>query len=415
MYTGSKETPEDSEEWSRIKNFVGGAKRAPKHPLKLEADRLNRSDIHNYDEGTPPGGVPADSGVMSSVAQALGGAIPDFLKASPYLSALSESLVPSESVMRSAGQGLNMASSALGGPSNIIDPPHINPASDNAPVKQQITKPTVQHQTVPAPPKPAPTAALAPAVSGGPETPGTDDSAEAAKIMGGVTPENMMANLQRINTPSISERIGHGMTGAADALMQGVARAGPSNFQKNYDDQTAGRKAALSGIPEKAAALGEKQFNISQTLQTQDPNSKLSKWAQEEYGPIGKKVGLNLGRASAKSISDILGLGVKEMVAGYEASAKKTEMELNMLRTKADIGHQTAEEANQAKETALNQDKEAAGHWATNPTGAFQARSRLGQGSNAQTYSPRVATYATKHGISPDEAIKLMQLRGESK
>ena len=95
------EEEDSAKEWERIKDFVGSAKRSPKHPLIQEAERQKAKEPQHFDDGgpvqpeipeivpdnTPPSAPPAptqppmDAGSGAATTAAMGGVTPEMLKA----------------------------------------------------------------------------------------------------------------------------------------------------------------------------------------------------------------------------------------------------------------------------------------------------------------------------------------------
>lgn len=200
-------------------------------------------------------------------------------------------------------------------------------------------------------------------------------------------PEEQMATrkaLTKANSgflPSLARAGG----GFADAIMQGVARAGPSNFQqgitnqhnKTMDDTMSTLKDAQTG---KMA-----QIQTETKMSMDDPTSPMSQVAKNAQRPTLLKLGWtdeqinqvsgNTAEEAAKS-----GLGFAEI----QSKEKLAEATLEQTGTYQSgmLGLKGKEEERANKELGFKEDTEAAKHWIRHPINAVKASNRLSEGSN---------------------------------
>jgi hypothetical protein len=160
-----------------------------------------------------------------------------------------------------------------------------------------------------------------PAAAPSPIAPPTDYNAQASNVLGGITPEKIQQLMASLNSQGKKAQFGAGIAGIGDAIASvggqqpGHMRAAEENIQKN--------KELGMELPGKMAELGKERFGVSQALQEQDPASPLSKYAQDTYAPLGKRMGLDLSKASAKMIGDVVGKSVDQLKnEAQEAEAK---------------------------------------------------------------------------------------------
>lgn len=180
--------------------------------------------------------------------------------------------------------------------------------------------------------------------------------------LGKYGPEQQMAVSNDIlgRQNGLRGNIANAGTGLADALMQGVARAGPSNFQANLQNRQ-DKQAELQLQALQNARQGNMQnVEMGQKLDAMDPNSKLSKATQASQGLFLASLGFDpktISQMSAsqipEAINTIKDLGIKDREI---AVAKfKAQIEANQLaettkhnRTQEGIeGGKLAEEAKQ--------------------------------------------------------------------
>ena len=224
----------NSDEWDKIKGWMGAANGKKDHPLVQEAKRAQR--VQKFDEGSAD--VEPDAETMK--------------------------------FLQPQGAGL-IAPSASQTPA--VQPP---PVQAPMPAPQAPVQPPPQMPPAPAPTAPAPQ--------------GQDSGSQVNQILG-TSPQELQQFLQKVNTPNWRQQVGAGVTGLADAF----SRAGGSNsdYERQYNERVQNGKEGLSSIPGKVADLGKEKFGLTQTLDAQNPNSPYSKTNQATYGPDLMKMGLS--------------------------------------------------------------------------------------------------------------------------
>lgn len=239
----------NSEEWNKIKGWMGGANGKKDHPLVQEAKRAQR--VQKFDEG---GEVGLDDETLK--------------------------------FLQPQGAGLIAPSAAQSQPQM--------PAPVQAPVQAPLQPPTTQMPPQPIGPPVAPI-----------QSPSSDSQANSIL---GTNPQELEAFLQKVNQPNWRQQVGAGVTGLADAF----SRAGGSNsdYERQYNERVQQGKQNMSAIPEKVAGLGKEKFGLTQTLDAQNPDSQYSKINQATYGPDLLKMGLTaqqISKMPASLIGDLLG------------------------------------------------------------------------------------------------------------
>ena len=206
--------------------------------------------------------------------------------------------------------------------------PAIQPA-DNAPIE----KPDV--------PAPAPVVNT-PA----PAAPPTTDASymdKANKLLG-LNPDQQASFMKMLGQKSQGAQIGAGIAGIGDAIASGgtLGKVNPGGMQRAEDMIQNKEKAGIEGV-QTIRGNQEKAQELADKLQSRDPNSPLSKYAQKAYGSIGKKLGLDLTHASAALIGDVTGKGVEALNTEYQGQLKQTGLDLQREQIKATIANQKAE------------------------------------------------------------------------
>ena len=111
--------------------------------------------------------------------------------------------------------------------------------------------------------------------------------------------------------------------GFADALMQGVARAGPSNFQANLQAQTDKTQEGIRGASERYYTGKQAERQDELKASENDPASPLSRIAQKAAMPTLKALGM--------SDEEIAGIP-----ASLAAQAQTNRLSLEEIRAKAE-------------------------------------------------------------------------------
>lgn len=277
---------DNSEEWEKIKSFVGSANKSAKHPLQMEQERIQRKKPQHLDEG------------------GVAGMPDDFLK-----------------LVEPQGAG-TLAPSLM---QNTPLPPPPSPQQAPSMPMTPVTNP-VQPSPVPAPS----------------DMPYED---KASQIMGGITPQTLQQLAAKYVKPTVGQTAGMGLAGIGDAIAS-IGKREPhaldramENFQKTRELQMA--------VPEKAANIGKEQYGLSQQLQAKDPNSPYSRVIQNSVSPILKAIGWTddqIRTLPAEAAQDAAknGLGYAETQAKYGLE-KATIQQIGAYQQRM-LGNQIAEQ-----------------------------------------------------------------------
>lgn len=266
----SRNNKNEASNWEEIKNFVGGAKKQPKHPLVQEMDRMKQRQPEHFDEGGQVNDIPANF-------------------------------------------------------------PNVPPG----------TMPLSMGQPTPSIPTPPP-----PNLSN-PEQPYND---KASQILGGLDPAKISQLLENLRQQSNKSQVGAGIAGIGDAIASvggqnpGHLKSAEESIRGNYDR---GLKA-----PELMANAGKERFNLSQQLQENDPNSPAAQHARDTYGPLAKRMGLDISHASLKFIGDLVGKTVDQLKNESQESEAKAIHE----QTAAYQGESLANQKQQIENTKQEHD-----------------------------------------------------------
>lgn len=155
--------------------------------------------------------------------------------------------------------------------------------------------------------------------------------------------------------------------GFADALMQGVARAGNPGWQNQFENQENRIAQGQMDTFRSARDTNMKQTEAGMSLDKMNPNSEISKSAQASYAPLFEKLGYQPAAISGMSAANIDNeLGMMTQFGGAEIQAKIKEYELAIERAR--LGQATAkadsDERIAQKGQALGAAKELAGQQA---------------------------------------------------
>lgn len=178
-------------------------------------------------------------------------------------------------------------------------------------------------------------------------------------------------------------------TGLADALMQGVARAGNPGFQANLQNRQAQQAGTQLEALKGAREANNQNLETNQKLDSMDPMSPVSKTAQQTYGALLLRNGFKpeqVAKMPASSIAQLTGQTVEALKAESEAKMAAATLGLKGQQLQQDVKHQTAEEdvargnlANKTEEDKRNMLKETASHYLLHPINAFKASGELGK------------------------------------
>lgn len=217
------------------------------------------------------------------------------------------------------------------------------------------------------PPAPPPIPAVMPLVQASP-TPNADISGYLAKQkaqLGKYGPEQQMAVSNDIlgRQNGLRGTLANAGTGLADALMQGVARAGPSNFQSNLQNRQ-DKQAELQLQALQGARQGNLQnVEMGQKLDAMDPNSQLSASKRAQNGPILSAMGFGpdtVGKMSAAEmdttmqiLKDFRGKDLETAVARYKAQIEANQLAETTRSHKAEEGLKSKEIGETAKQHTI--------------------------------------------------------------
>lgn len=225
---------------------------------------------------------------------------------------------------------------------------------------------------------------------------------------------------------------GNAMTGLADALMQGVARAGPSNFQSNLQNRNAQTEAGIRGMMEKGAAGESAQRKQAMEEAKNDPSSAISKTAQRASTPTLLQMGLTPDEIALMPAS-LIGEATTQRLSLEEIRSKADETralreqtglyQQGMLENTRKGQAQTSvqnEATRKANEKKLKMDAASevlkrSGNarafgipipFTSDVSGKDQkaAMGVLKEGMTSQSFEPDVLSYAESNGITPQQA-----------
>lgn len=176
-------------------------------------------------------------------------------------------------------------------------------------------------------------------------------------------PEQQMAVEQDIlkRRHGLGSITGNAMTGFADALMQGVARAGSSNFQQNLQNRNDKTEEGMRTAMQNAQTGKVAQLNQQMKLGEIDPNSPLSKMAQKANASTLMEAGVPAKAIPFMPASLISDIGTKNITLLDDRVKMQMEQAFRMagLQLQAEQIHATI--GNQQAERRLGAAKESAG------------------------------------------------------
>lgn len=232
-------------------------------------------------------------------------------------------------------------------------------------------------------------------------------------------PQAQMQLQQSLNDRrnSLGYKISDAGKGFADALMQGVARAGNPGWQNQFEGQEnqygADQMNALRGAHEGSI----KNVEAKMSLDKMNPNSVLSKTAQQNYAPLFQELGYPANKIqgmSAANIDSALNLMTQYGGKKMEARIKEYDLEIEKMRTMGTLSHQGAEER-MAKEK--NQ-QEALSEYSKMPWYSRMMHPDISKsleqhaGMDDEDITPDVKAYADKHGLTAEQALAVKKARG---
>ena len=232
-------------------------------------------------------------------------------------------------------------------------------------------------------------------------------------------PEDQMALEQAIQKQrtGLVPNLALAGTGLADAIMQGVARAGPSNFQSNLqnrlDKNQEGQRQALEHAQTANLARMKQQMELA----TYDKTSPISRMTQRSNTPLLTKLGYTpeqIAQVPASVMPEI----TKNELAFTESQGKIQEAEAVHELMAGIQGKVLAENHRKNMQDALDRkaaleqhaDEVSTAHPGVTIGKALikGAQKMLGGGSN---YTPDVLNYASAHNITPAAAQAIKNKR----
>lgn len=301
-----------------------------------------------------------------------------------------------------------------------------------APPVMQPPPPTMAPPAAAMPPKPAVAPTALPPVAS-PKLPGMPAGVTPQQISsylntqkGGI--DKYGADAQMSLQAALNKRHGSfgnnltdGLKGFADALMMGVARAGNPGFQQQYDQQEQQYAQDQMGALRGANEANLKGTEAKMSLDKMDPNSPLSKTAQDSYAPLFQKLGYPPGKIktmSAANIDSALNLMTQYGGKEVEAMLKQYDLEIERMRLGANISNQQQERQLAKEKNQQESLKELAGMpWYSrilHPQISGQLEQDSGLNAPEQTEHPQAgeaAAWANSHPGDPRAAQILQRLK----
>lgn len=314
-------------------------------------------------------------------------------------------------------------------------------STQNAPMTVQPPPPTMAPPPAAAPQQPAADMNVPAAPQTSPQLPGMPPSITPDKLAGYLNmqkqgldkfgPEAQMQLQQALNARkgSMGYKIADAGKGFADALMQGVARAGNPGWQNQFESQQNQYAADQMNTLRGAQEGNIKNTEAKMTLDKMNPNSDLSRNSQESYGPLFEKLGYKPDKIKGMSASNIeSALNLMTQYGGQEVQAKIKEFELQIERMRlaeaagknsADAEIQRQKVRTDAAKELLDKSKNARVlgipiPFTNDVSGKEEdaARKTLVDQLDGNEITPDVKAYSVKHGISPQKALEIKRARG---
>ena len=203
------------------------------------------------------------------------------------------------------------------------------------------------------PPAPAPVSAPA---QPAPMAPAPTDATymDRANKLLGLGPDQQAGLMKVLGDRTQTGQIGAGIAGIGDAIASGgtLGKVNPGGLGKSEEMLQNKTKEGIEGM-QTIRGNQEKSQELADKLQSRDPNSPLSKYAQKTYGQLGKKIGLDLSHAPASLIADVTGKGVEALNTEFNGQLKTMGVQLQGEQVDATKSNQKAErqEAETARQT----------------------------------------------------------------
>lgn len=336
----------------------------------------------------------------------------------------------------------NMARGGLiGGNPELLDTLTAGTSQQMAPPVKPVVAPPI---ITPPAPAPAPLAKAPPVATPAPVSkplPGMPPSVTPTELEGYLGrqkaslnrfgPDQQMALQDQISRErnSFGNKATGAIKGFADAIMMGVAGAGNPGYQAQHEAQFEKSAADRMGTLQKASEGQMKQTEAGMTLDQMNPNSVLSKSAQEAYGPLFQKLGYQpqaIKGLSAAKIDSALALMTQLGGAEIQAMIKQYELELEKEKNRAASDMASKKLASDEKiarekigvdvaNKVLDQETPATLFnplsWISKVPGEQEEAAQKVL-MNQIEMTPDVQAYAEKHGISPEQALQIKKQRG---
>lgn len=257
-------------------------------------------------------------------------------------------------------------------------------------------------------------------------------------------PEDEMALRDSINARrgSMGYKATEGLKGFADAVMMGVAGAGNPGWQNQFQQKENQIASDQRDALRSARASNLQQTEASMSLDRMDPNSSISKAAQDSFGPLFKKLGYpeqSMSGMSAANIESALNLMTQYGGKEIEALLRGQEMALAVQQFQEAQRHnqqleelQSVDDRMKAAQETLDRgrflgipvpymaapykDRLAAERYLSQVTEGDSASGIEGAGATKTPPNPEITKdvmdAAEKWGISPDQALRIKKQRG---
>jgi len=140
----------------------------------------------------------------------------------------------------------------------------------------------------------------------------------------------------------------------ADALMQGVARAGSGGFAKQMNDRQSEMASTAAGAMERARKGTMEQMKAEQGVDEEDPASPMSQLYQSQFGPIFEQMGYkpqDVAKMSAAKIATLATLGIQFEDAKSQQALKRAMLGVQNMTAQGNILNQAAQRKHDAANT----------------------------------------------------------------
>lgn len=206
--------------------------------------------------------------------------------------------------------------------------------------------------------------------------------------------------------------------GFADALMQGVARAGNPGFQKNLQDRQQGVYNDVTGAVKGAHDTAQGDIKADIELDSKNPASPMSRAVQKAYASTLIAAGIpkdQVQNVSADLAGDISAkrITLEDALARMklENTYRMGELNLQGLTAQANIANQQATRRESAAGKLADRGlwRRSADYLTGNPaTKALEGEITAG---TTGTFEPDVMRFAQTHNITPEQAKAIKDKR----